>query len=266
LRRYVYAASDPAASDNDGLLQRFQLLVWPDFNKPFRVVDEWPDTEAKATAYAVFQRLAALNPSDYGAVADDEMDPYAIPTLRFTDDAQQVFYAWWERLETHLRSGELTDALVAHLGKYRSLMPALALLFHLIDRDPAEHGYVQAVGLEATVRAVTWCDEYIEQHAVRVYSSAANPGLERASTLLKHIQRGEVPHRCTVRDIYVHGWERLQTSDEAEDALRILEDYGWVRVVSEEAGPKGGRPPKLVYVHPSLRTVKSTGSDDDDDE
>jgi hypothetical protein len=34
---------------------------------------------------------------------------------------------------SRLRSGKLSDPLEAHLAKYRSLMPSLALVFQLIE-------------------------------------------------------------------------------------------------------------------------------------
>jgi Protein of unknown function (DUF3987) len=226
-------------------------------HKPFRVVDQWPNSEAKQAAYAVFARLAELNPADYGAVADDAADPYAIPTLRFSEEAQAMFYDWWRRLETRIRAGDLPDAFASHLAKYRSLVPALALLFHLIANDPADPECVGAVGEEPTWQAIAWC-EYLESHARRVYASAISPSLERAITLLKHIQRGEVLDGCSIRDIYVHGWEHLTTLDETENALQTLEAYGWVRVEKQKTeGPRGGRPTKVVHLHPSLRTAKS---------
>lgn len=147
-------------------------------------------------------------------------------------------------------------------------MPGLALLFHLIDADPADPvrpGCIGFVGETPTLQAIAWC-EYLETHARRVYASAISPSMERASALLKRIKRGGVSGGCSVRDIYVHGWERLQTLEETEDALRTLETYGWVRLETLPPGPKGGRPTKIVHLHPSLRTaVGMEGADDGDD-
>jgi hypothetical protein len=50
LSTYVYRATQGEKGD-DGLLQRFQLLVWPDPPASWRNVDRWPDTEAKNRAY-----------------------------------------------------------------------------------------------------------------------------------------------------------------------------------------------------------------------
>ena len=145
---------------DDGLLQRFQLLVWPDPPASWRNVDRWPDTEAKNRAYEVFKRLDALDPEDFGAGGHDEE---GIPAVRFTDEAQEVFDKWRDELEVRLRSEELPPALESHLAKYRSLMPSLALIFHLIEYvdGTAEGG---AVGLRPTLQAAAWC-EYLETHA-----------------------------------------------------------------------------------------------------
>jgi len=47
---------------DDGLLQRFQLAVWPDGAGPGRNVDRWPDAAARARAVEIFQRLNTLEP------------------------------------------------------------------------------------------------------------------------------------------------------------------------------------------------------------
>jgi hypothetical protein len=39
---------------DDGLIQRFQLVVWPDVSREWRNIDRWPDSEAKQLAFAVF--------------------------------------------------------------------------------------------------------------------------------------------------------------------------------------------------------------------
>lgn len=175
-----------------------------------------------------------------------------------------------------IRSEELPDAFTSHLAKYPSLMPALALLFHLIDSDPAQPEYVGSVSVDAALKAIAWC-EFLETHARRVYASAVSPSLERASALLKRIRTGDVQHCRSIRDIYAHGWVRLQTIEETEDALRTLEAYGWVRVEKVESGPKGGRPTKIVHLHPCLRVGRAgdlaapedladLGEEEDDDD
>src|SRR5215204_1005060 len=90
LSSYVWAATQGKEGD-DGLLQRFQLLVWPDTLKEWHNVDRWPNAEAKSRAYEVFKRLDALTAEDFGATAEVEDD---IPAVRFTLEAQDVFDKW----------------------------------------------------------------------------------------------------------------------------------------------------------------------------
>ena len=115
LSTYVYQATQSEKGD-DRLLQRFQLLVWPDPPISWRNVDRWPAAEAKNRAYEVFKRLDALDPQGLGVTGEDEE---SIPSVRFTDEAQEVFDRWREELEGRLRTGELLPPLESHLAKYR---------------------------------------------------------------------------------------------------------------------------------------------------
>ena len=241
---YVYQATQGEQGD-DGLLQRFQLLVWPDTPTEWHNVDRWPDAEAKGRAYEVFKELDTLTAEDFGAAAEEEGD---IPAVRFTPEAQEVFDQWRSDLETALRSEELIPALEAHLAKYRSLMPSLALLFHLMDfvDGTADGG---AVGKEAALRAASWC-KYLRTHAERLYSSAQNPAMEAARALLERIRKGEVKDGSPVREIYRKQWAKLSSPDTVYKAAEVLEEFGWLRV---ETIKTGGRATTKGHLHPTLR-------------
>jgi putative DNA primase/helicase len=122
IQEYVRGAVAGGSAD-DGLLQRFGLTVWPDVVGDFVHVDQWPDTLAKQVAWAVFDRLAQLQPA-----SDTE------PVIwRFTPAAQASFVEWLVPFEIELRGDAMHPAMVSHLAKYRKLIPALALVFALID-------------------------------------------------------------------------------------------------------------------------------------
>jgi putative DNA primase/helicase len=243
LSAYVYQATQGEKGD-DGLLQRFQLLVWPDPSPSWRNVDRWPDTEVKNRAYEIFKRLEALNPKDFGESGEDEE---GIPAVRFTDEAQEVFDRWRDELETRLRTEELPPALESHLAKYRSLMPSLALIFHLIEYvdGTAEGG---AVGLRPALQAAAWC-EYLETHAARLYSSAENPAMEGARVLFQRIRNGDLSDGDSTRSVYRRHWTKLSTPEEVNDACSVLEEFGWLRV---EAVKTSGRSTTRLRLHPSL--------------
>lgn len=248
LRSYVYGASR-GGEGADGLLQRFQLLVWPDPpSGPWRNVDRYPDGESKNRAYAVYKALDGLDSETCGAVAERDGD---IPTVGFSRDAQEIFDAWRDELEAKLRQGEASEALVSHLAKYRSLMPSLALVFHLVGiADEIVGETLTSVGVASAARAAAWC-EYLEGHAHRVYTSGENPALEGARALLARIRKGDVEDGDAVRSVYRgRHWSKLSTAEEVNVAASVLEDYGWLRV---EKTDTGGRPATLLRLHPSLR-------------
>jgi uncharacterized protein DUF3987/bifunctional DNA primase/polymerase-like protein len=161
LSAYLRATLSGGRGD-DGLLQRFQLLVYPDVSKQWRNVDRYPDIASKDRVFDVFMKLANLDAAEMGAFLPDERD--AIPYLRFDEKAQSFFDSWREDLEIELRSDKVEHpALEAHLSKYRSLMPSLALLFHLIDIVAGRTGQ-EGVSLEAAENAADWCT-YLFEHA-----------------------------------------------------------------------------------------------------
>jgi hypothetical protein len=244
LSTYVYQAAQGEKGD-DGLLQRFQLLIWPDPPTTWTNVDRWPDVEAKNRAYEIFRRLDALNPEDFGAGGEDEE---GIPAVRFTEEAQDVFDKWRDELELRLRSERLPPALESHLAKYRSLMPSLALIFHLIEYvDGTTEG--GAVGLKPTLQAAAWC-EYLETHATRLYSSAENPAMEAARALLERIRKGDVSDGDSTRSVYRRHWAKLSAPEEVNSACSVLEEFGWLRV---EVVKTSGRSSSRLRLHPSLR-------------
>ena len=222
---------------DDGLLQRFQVAVWPDPPAVWVNVDRWPDTSARQAARTIFDRLDALDPAAIGAT-QDEGD--RVPWLRFDAAAQALFDDWRADLERRLRTEDLPPALESHLAKYRSLAPSLALLFHLADIGGGP------VGKPSLLRALAWC-EYLESHARRIYAPALAPDLFAARELDRRLL--SLPDPFTAKDIYKNCWRGLDHEGTAA-ALATLEDFGRVRGEKSQ-GP--GRPTTRYRVNPALR-------------
>jgi len=238
LAEYVREASKNGAG-SDGLLQRFQLLVWPDDPGDWRNIDRWPDTTAKNRAFEVFKTLDGLDPFTVGAKQEREE---GIPFLRFSNEAQEAFDAWREILEKEkLRSGE-PDMIEAALSKYRSLIPSLAILFHLADVGTGP------VGLDSLLRAFDWSD-YLESHMRRIYGAVGNPALSAAHSFLWKIREGKVTDGMTLREIYLKGWTGLDR-ESLPKILQILFEYGWTRLEITQPSGNGGRPTSLVRINP----------------
>jgi hypothetical protein len=241
LSRYVHDAGSGTVGD-DGLLQRFQMLVWPDHPKTFENVDRRPDTESKKQITKVFEFADSL---------DYDKPEYGTPALKFNPESQDAFDAWRVALEEEVRSGELSPAMEAHKAKYRSLVPSLALLIEIADAALGPSDEIPSEITElSTQRAIAWCS-YLEQHAKRLYSSAERPEVSSARALLRKLKAGEVNHGDPVRVIYRHQWTGLRDREEVEGALETLSDFGWLKVHRLESG---GRPSEVVLLHPELRS------------
>lgn len=239
LGSYLRAAVNGGDGD-DGLMQRFQLLVYPDPPRSWKNVDRWPDTAARERAREVFFRLANATPEQLQASANADSE---IPFLRFDAAAQEFFDGWRHGLENRLRTSGEHPAIEAHLSKYRSLLPSLALIFHLADEG------VGAVGLHSAARAAAWCT-LLEGHMRRVYAAVAYAEVSGARTLLAKIRGGALDDQFTVRDLKRKQWAGLAEPGTVEAAIAKLAEYGWVR---QTLVPTGGRPSDVVEVHPCLR-------------
>ena len=121
------------ALGNDGTLQRFQVLVYPDA-RPWEWRDRAPNKQARDTAFRLFELLADFDPVAWGAIPADDVTRF--PHFRFDDDAQQVFIEWLHELQRERIPRELADGhplIAQHLAKYEKLFAALALILHLAD-------------------------------------------------------------------------------------------------------------------------------------
>jgi hypothetical protein len=223
---------------NDGLLQRFQLLVYPDVVAAWHYVDRPPLQAAAAQAERLYHRLAHL----------DSATP---STFRFAPGAQELFIEFLTELERSLRSNGLHPALMSHLAKYRSLMPSLALLFELAD------GGAETVSLTQAQKAAAFC-EYLESHARRIYSMIISPERQAAAELGRRLDDGWKHDEgvFTVRDVYQNDWRGLETPDSVRRAAAILEDADWIRAMPMETKSAAGRPSERYAINPKVRRAK----------
>jgi putative DNA primase/helicase len=231
LRAYLADALRDGPS-NDGLMQRFQLLVWPDLGAEWYYRDRRPNVAAMRAAENVFQRVSLM----------DASSPHR---MGFAPDAQELFVAMVTDLEKRIRSDNESTIMQAHLSKYRKLMPALSLLFSLADNT------MEAVSLRHAQQAADWCD-YLESHARRVYSARIAPEQLAALALAKRLRKGwkREEARFSIRDVYRNGWSGMENPEEARAAVRVLESAGWLRAIKTATGT--GRPSENFTINPKI--------------
>lgn len=238
--------------DNDGFVQRFQLLVFPDRVK-WDYVDCIPDAHAREQTYKVVHRLAHGDFSDLVDLGD-----FAL--FVFDDEAQDLFVEWFKNLH-HDKIGSTDEhpVVIEHFGKYRSLMPSLALIFHLLEASryvvdtPVDglpsyryHRSVNQVPPTSVGMAIAWC-EFLEAHARRIYKLATNAGGRAAAILAEKIQEGKLEDKFNRRIISRKNWKLLSDDRIIDEALEILVEHWWIYPVEPDL-KKSGRPMLTTYV------------------
>lgn len=238
LQKYFSEVLNDGGSD-DGFFSRFQVTVYPESPKTWKRVDRFPDEGARENSIKLFRWLVGIGQAE---------TPLSV---RFEPEAQKVFDQWQEELENRLRSEEiLSEAFIALLGKYRKLMPALALIFAAIGAFESGRQF-SSVDQQSTVLAAAWT-EFFEQHARKIYAGSLQPSLKAAYELMRRIKRGDVKDGDSTRNTYRKGWSFLNTPQKLDEALAVLEEHRWLRLGEVPAESKG-RPTEVIRLNPHLK-------------
>ena len=234
----------------DGLLQRFQILFYPDERRPRQYVDEKPNVQAQDAYKAVFEQLAAeewksLCSLEKGMpVAGPDESPHFF--FHFDEEAQSRATDWLIALESQIASIE-AHAYKSHIAKYRGLMPRLALNYFLIE---ASAGTIteQKIPLAAVEFAIKWC-ELLEVHARKLWATSINPALAPTAKMAQHILSGRIINNMETSAIQQKHWSKLKTTDQVDLAISQLETWGWVKRYTRETM---GRPSSYIRLNPKI--------------
>lgn len=226
--------------DDDGLIQRFQLTVYPDMPTDFVYTDRIPAGVDEARR--IFNTLYKMKAEDVGARRlVDEAGGFTY--LGFDSDAQVFFKKWCTELEYELRGTSfVSNALKSHLAKYRGLMPSMALVFHLIEWASGAV-VTEGISLGNARLAAAWCG-FLQKHAERLYSMGNHSGLKAAHEILAHIEAGNLGEKFQVRTVYRKGWKNLSDAAIVKAGLDVLSAHGHIEEVFV---PTEGRL-KVVYI------------------
>ena len=251
---------------NDGLIQRFQLMVYPDPLPNSKERDLPPDKQSRDAIYNLFETIDSMQLGDFMRYGANPIDEYhKRPYYRFTDEAYEVFMNWYDAIK--IRASEAEHSIIAeHLIKYTKTVPSLALVFHLVDC--LEHGTsLGAVNINALRAALAWC-EVLESHMMRIYSTVTDSANIKASYLsekiMKMARKGAdktdttdwFEHGFTARQLIRKGWKGLNDADDVLNALEILVEHNWLswKVVSSTG--QGGRPTERYSINTRLTELK----------
>jgi uncharacterized protein DUF3987 len=116
----------------------------------------------------------------------------------------------------------MPPALEAHLAKYRKLVPALALINHLVDHGQDE------ISQRAMRKALAF-SKYLETHARRLYGASNEPERAAAQAILTKIREGELQDGFTAREVHQHDWSGLTDRDQVQAGLNLLVEHALSR-------------------------------------
>jgi hypothetical protein len=239
-----YLANMNRSMDNDGRIQRFQVLVCPN-SVEWEWRDRRPATGVRERVRDIFDRLAHFDPVQDGAIPADDF--VKIPSVRFTDDAQELFIRWSTDLHKTVIPEEDDQLLQQHFSKYEKLFCSLSLIFHYSE------GLIGDVGIESATRAAVWCD-YLSEHARRVYGLVASASTNSAILISKKIQKCGLRNGFTARDVVRKNWTGLKTTQDVNNALDVLVEHGWIARIEPDYSGISGRPTERFQINPSIKT------------
>ena len=242
---YLAAASANGVGA-DGLIQRFQLAIWPDDPGLYIHIDRWPDKDAKNRAFRVFEYLDSMQ------ATKDRFDKvethYAY--LRFEAEAQALFNEWYTELQNRVRTETSDPAFRSHMAKFGSLFASLALVFHLCE--VCESPEIPDVGMAAAQLALRWCD-YLEGHARKIYGLQVAEADESVKRLAARLKSGELESGFQARHVQHKRWAGLRTVDEINSGLAILCDSNWLEKVETDSLVRGGKPKTRYLINPRIK-------------
>jgi len=245
---------DAQRGAGDGLLQRFQLFIWPDTFPAFDQAQQREplSVQLREGAAAVLDALGSIAPSGSGP-------------LRYTSEAQRIYDAWEVEHAAAVRDMGRGEAYRAHLGKQPSTFARLALVFHALDvaalgvahPDPAH------VGEAAAGLAADWCD-YLRPHALKLWGEGRRGDVLDAREVLRFVERGRIRDGQKVseaRAVLAEGKAGMN-GERLGAALRVLESCGAVRVETITPASGTGRPSKVLRLNPdALEAAEDRGGE-----
>ena len=231
---------------NDGGIQRFQVLVYPD-PTPWEWRDRYPVKGAREAMRDLFDRLATFDPVQDGATPSDDF--VKLPHFAFDDEAQEIFIEWATDLYRVQIAGESNPMMQQHLAKFEKLFCSIALILHMAT------GQIGPVKAASALMAAAWC-EYLAAHARRIYGLLEVSKVTAAKLLGRRIADGKLAGGFTARDVKRKQWSGLVTTSDVETALAILEENHWVIGIEYE-GENGGRPTTRYQINPQILRLKS---------
>lgn len=205
LKRFVNDARN--GSLDDGFLQRFQGIVFPDVT--LRLLQDKQGSDYLLTELNnLFQNLNDL--------------PSGVPTILEFDDKGQIIFDEWREKST-IEAHDLEPHLSAHIGKSYEFVALLALYLYFFENN-GQLPKNNQITVDYVHRAIQ-LGAYFLSHAKRMYALAYKDNMPARSLAGKMTQIKSPFNRSEIRD---KGWADLNTKEERLEAINVLIKRGYL--------------------------------------
>jgi len=218
------------SATNDGFVQRFQLLVFPEETE-YKAVDV-----STSIPYELMQLYMGLE-LELPCTTDESGIFH--PRIYQADDKALAYWLSWSE-EWMAEAKKESPALRSHYSKYLGLMAGLSLVFALI-RDHEQ------VVLDDMQLASRWCD-YLSLHARKMYR--CTEGHSVAEKIGQKILNGDIKDGETLRSLKNRNIAGRSGRKEIDSAISELEEAHWIFV---EDGAKGS---KVIRINPDVHSMQ----------
>lgn len=239
LADYVMQAKLGGAGD-DGLIQRFQMLVYPDINIDQVDVDRPADVIAEKEMRKAVIGLRNLSPdSETGFCKQEE----GINIIQFDEVVGQAFTKLRRKIEKKALREDADPMMASHLSKMPAVIAKLSMIIHLLDTG------IGLINSQALSKAARWA-VYLRKHTERIHASATPVEAGSVRKLAQHILDGKMGVDFYARQIERKHWSGLKDEKIVAEALKALVEYNWLRSVVISTG---GRPTVHYAVNPKIK-------------
>ena len=220
---------------SDGLMQRFQMPCYPDFELPFDFCNEMIANEIEQKIQNLFIYI-------------DTMVCRQWRVLSFSAKAQLLFDPWLVKSENDARFGGHLSYWASHLGKIPKLLASLCIILHCIKE--AISGCLNSEISSDIFIVSAKLVEYYLSHAKRCYESVESIEVTSARKIIALIKHKKLDERFKACEIYGNGLGGLTNSRVVRDALNFLQESG---LVALDRTQWVGRPTEDWIAHENIR-------------
>lgn len=229
--------------NDDGFIQRFQLIAYPNQDIKPGFVDKELASELQDRVIGLIEKISNIESSRFGIKTAHDDTCFT----KLKENSYILFSSYMDGIEKEVYQSE-NGGYKNHINKFGKLFSGLILVFHIIDNIETNRTNHHAPP-HVVEMAIRWCDLF-KAHAKKLYDTEYNFESLSGFALAKKISAGEIEDSCSIRALHRNGWTNLQTYQEIELAAQFLEKHNWLKIIENK--PLTGRPSTVLRFNQNL--------------